>query len=216
MTTPKKLILVGAGGAGLEALLVARRMGNWTPVGFADDAPALAGAIVDGLPVLGTVASVVTDPALRDCHVHFAVGGNALRERWSRLFGGAGFEPATLVDPSSVIAPSASVGAGSYVAPHAFVGPEARVGRHVLVNVGASIGHHSEMGDFGQVCPGGRVSGNARLGVGAFVGSNGVVAPGIQVGEWATVGAASLAARDVPPRFSAIGVPARMVGVPGT
>jgi sugar O-acyltransferase (sialic acid O-acetyltransferase NeuD family) len=142
------------------------------------------------------------------------VGRNSLRRTWAALFEERGFAPATLIDPTAVVAASAAVGAGSYLAPHAFVGPGARIGRHVLVNVGASIGHHSAVEDFAQVCPGGRVSGHARLGAGAFIGSNGVVAPGVQVGAWAVVGAASLAARDVPERFSAIGVPARMVAVP--
>jgi sugar O-acyltransferase (sialic acid O-acetyltransferase NeuD family) len=214
MSTPKKLILVGAGGAGLEALLVARRMGGWEVYGFADDAPELSGKAIDGVPLLGPVASVAAELSGLGCHVHLAVGRNALRRTWAALFEERGFSSATLVDPTAVVAASALVGTGSYLAPHAFVGPEAMIGRHVLVNVGASIGHHSAIEDFAQICPGGCLSGHARLGPGAFVGSNGVVAPGVRVGAWAVVGAASLAARDVPERFSAIGVPARMLAVP--
>jgi len=209
-----KLILIGAGGAGLEALLVARRMGTWSLVGFADDSASIAGTAVDGLPVMGTVSSVLAEFAHRGLHMHCAVGDNGVRQEMAEMIASSGYSAATLIDPSATIAPTATIGAGTYVAPHSFVGPEARVGCHVLLNVGCSIGHHSIVGDFSQVCPGGCVSGNARLGNGAFVGSNGVVAPGVQIGEWATLGPASLAARDVPARFSAVGVPARIFGVP--
>lgn len=216
MSAPRKLIIVGAGGAGLEALFVARRMKGWEILGFADDAPALAGKAVGGAPVLGTLAGVASDYAEKEMHVHFALGKNALRMRAVALFEGYRFRPATLIDPSAVVADSSIVGEGDYVAPNVFVGPQARLGRHVLVNVGASIGHHSHLDEFVQICPGACVSGNARLGAGAFIGSNAVVAPGVRVGAWALVGAASLAARDVPDHFSAIGVPARALAVPGS
>lgn len=214
MSTLSKLIIAGAGGAGLEALLVARRMGVWDILGFADDAPALAGKSAGGVAVLGTLHRVASDYAEKETQVHLAFGQNALRMQWAAFFKGRGFRPATLVDPSAVFADSSTVGEGSYLAPHVFVGPQARIGRHVLVNVGASIGHHSHLEDFVQVCPGGCVSGNVRLGPGSFVGSNGVVAPNVRVGAWAVVGAASLAARDVPEHYSAIGVPARALAVP--
>jgi sugar O-acyltransferase (sialic acid O-acetyltransferase NeuD family) len=216
MSTPRKLVIVGAGGAGLEALLVARRMGTWAAHGFADDAPELAGRDIDGVAVLGAVDRVASELSHQGFYAHLAVGRNTVRRKWAALFESRGFLPATLIDPSAVLAASASIGEGSYLAPHVFVGPEAKVGRHVLVNVGASIGHHSVVEDFGQVCPGGCVSGNARLEKGAFIGSNGVVAPGVRIGAWAAVGAASLAARDVPDHFSAVGVPARLLRVPAS
>jgi sugar O-acyltransferase (sialic acid O-acetyltransferase NeuD family) len=210
----QKLIIIGAGGAGLEALQVATRMATWSILGFADDAPHSTGDLVGQIPVVGTVAETLERFAGQSVHFHCAVGANTDRRRLAEFAESREFIPATLVDPGADVAASATIGAGCYVGPLAFVGPLAVVGRHVLINVGCSIGHHSNVGDFSQVCPGARVSGASVLGTGSFIGSNGVVAPGVRVGDWATVGAASLAAREVPPGCSAIGVPARIIALP--
>lgn len=183
-------------------------------LGFADDNPDLEGNLIEGLPVLGTVTQVMREFGPTDYGFHCAIGKNQLRQNLAGVFERAGFEAVALIDPSAVIAETAQVGPGSYVGPLSIVAPHVRVGRHVLINVGASIGHHSRCADFTQVCPGARLSGHTHLAEGAFIGSNGVLAPGVSVGEWATVGAASLAARDVPARATALGVPAKILAVP--
>jgi sugar O-acyltransferase (sialic acid O-acetyltransferase NeuD family) len=205
----RTLIIIGAGGAGLEALWVARRVGDWRVLGFADDAASLAGKSFDSLPVLGTLTEVIAQTREQEVWFHCAIGNNLVRKRVVSRCEEVGLRPATLIDPSAIISPSATIGIGSYVAPFSFVGPEAAIGKYVLINVGASVGHHSRLSDFGQVCPGARISGNVVLGEGAFVGSNGVITPGIEVGAWATIAAASLAARSVPAHCTAIGVPAK-------
>lgn len=214
--TARKLVIVGAGGAGVEALWVARRMNSaagppvWDAIGFADDNPSLSGRTIAGLPVLGTPARIIQDAGLK-AFFYCAIGNNRQRQRQAEFWEAAGWQGATLIDPTAVVAPSAEIGAGSYIAPLAFIGPEVVLGRHALINTGASVGHHTVAGDFTQLCPGGRLSGHTRLGEGAFVGSNAVTVPGATVGEWATVAAASLVVRDVPPRVTAIGVPAKIL-----
>jgi sugar O-acyltransferase (sialic acid O-acetyltransferase NeuD family) len=210
----RELVILGAGGAGLEALMVARRAhASWRVRGFADDSVA-PGTVLDGLPVLGSIADVLAGGAAGGLHFHCAIGRNTTRQKLALLFEKAGWTPATLLDPSAVIADSARVGEGSYVGPQAFVGPQAQVGRHVLINVGASVGHHVIVGDFAQICPGARLSGTVTFGPLCFIGSNGVVAPGVRVGEAATIGASSFAAREVPAGATAVGVPAKVLAVP--
>jgi sugar O-acyltransferase (sialic acid O-acetyltransferase NeuD family) len=215
MSSNSKILIIGAGGAGTDALCVAQRMlaaGTATFAGvhgFADDNPALAGTAFDGIPVLGTVAQVVAAFGGGDRLFHCAVGGNQPRQKLALLLEAQGWQAVSLIDPSAIVAASARIGAGTFVGALSFVAPQACVGRHVIVNINASIGHHSQCGDFVQICPGARISGYASLGEGVLVGSNGVVAPGVTVGEWATVGAASLAVRDVAARTLAVGVPAR-------
>jgi sugar O-acyltransferase (sialic acid O-acetyltransferase NeuD family) len=217
---PRKLIIIGAGGAGIEALWVVQRLAAtpsaeaWTVLGWVDEDPARKGELVEELPILGPPGDVCREFGGQGIWFHGAVGDNFHRRRLTGIFEQAGFQPATLIDPSAAIAASAQIGAGCYIAAQASIAPRARIGRHVMVNLGASIGHHSQCGDFCQVCPGGRVSGRALLGEGAFVGSNGVVAPRVSVAEWATVAASSLAVQNVPARATAIGVPARSLVPP--
>jgi acetyltransferase EpsM len=65
--------------------------------------------------------------------------------------------------------------------------------------------------DFVQISPGGRVYGSCRVKEGASLGSNAVIAPGITVGRFATLGASSFAMTDITDDVTAIGTPARVV-----
>ena len=58
----------GAGQAGDALVRDMRRVGNFVPVGFLDDAPRMRGVKVQGLPVLGTLddlASVARETATK-------------------------------------------------------------------------------------------------------------------------------------------------------
>lgn len=218
MSISIELFVVGTGGAAVEASWVVRRMSvSGSPlkiIGFADDKAELAGSKFEGIDVVGTPAQIAERFRGQDRYFHCAIGDNRVRAKIGAMLEAAGLIPISLVDPTAVVAPSATIGAGAYIAPFAFVGPHAQVGRHVLINVSASVGHHSVVGDFAQLCPGARVSGKANLGAFAFVGSNGVVSPGVQLGDGATLGACSFAARGIPARATALGVPAKVLAVP--
>jgi len=218
----RNLIIIGAGGAGIEALWVVQRVNatlpvpKWNVMGWVDEDPKRKDELVEELPILGSPEHVCREFGGKHVMFHCAVGINFHRQRLAGIFEQAGFEPASLIDPSAIVAPTATIGTGAYIAPLAVVAPLARLGRHVMVNLHASIGHHSCCGDFSQMCPGSRVASRVNLGEGVFVGSNGVVAPRVTVAEWVTVAANSLAARDVPPRATVLGVPARTMPVPVT
>jgi sugar O-acyltransferase (sialic acid O-acetyltransferase NeuD family) len=211
---PRPLVIIGAGGHGLEVLWVAARMslepvfGCWNVQGFVDDRASLRGHTIEGIPVLGSVREFLDAYRGRPLYFHCAVGSNTQRQRLAELFESEGFQPATIVDPMTVVSPRAIIQPGVYIAPRCYVGPFAQIGRYALINVGASIGHHSSMGDFSQACPGVRVNGHCTVEKLAFLGSNSVIHPGKRVGENATVAAGSFVVRDAKPHTLLIGVPA--------
>jgi acetyltransferase-like isoleucine patch superfamily enzyme len=55
------------------------------------------------------------------------------------------------------------------------------------------------------------ISGNVRIGTGAFIGVGAATRQGIAIGEWALLGAGAVAVGDVPPLCVACGVPAKPV-----
>lgn len=57
------------------------------------------------------------------------------------------------------------------------------------------------------------LSAPVRIGRHAVIGAGGVVLPGVDIGDGATLGAISLAIRDVPPWTVNVGVPTRSIGV---
>ena len=54
--------------------------------------------------------------------------------------------------------------------------------------------------------------GETRVGDGAAVGANATILPGIAIGRWAMIGAASVVTRDVAPYALVVGSPARRIG----
>jgi sugar O-acyltransferase (sialic acid O-acetyltransferase NeuD family) len=205
------LIIVGAGGAGKEAAWIAQRSGRWHVVGFFDDGKPVGEEIVPGSKVIGSTADLLAKKGDR-ASVHVAIGRNDVRRRIAESLLNAGYSLATVVDPTAVIAETASLGDGAYVAQFAIVGPSVKIGRGAILNVNCNVGHDAVVGDFCQICPGARVTGGATLGPGAFIGSNAVVLPGGSVGDWATLAAGSLAANEIPASATAIGVPAIVLG----
>lgn len=210
-----ELIIIGAGGAGAEAVWVARDMiasglGSFGIAGFVDDSVA-PGTSVEGFPVLGATAGVLAGRSSGNTVLHCAIGNNAVRARVTSAFEAAGFRFLTLVHPSVVIAPSATVGSGCYIAPLVMVGPSARIGNHVLINAHVSVGHHSVIEDCAQLSPGCRVNGHVRIGSRALVAANASIIPGITVEADAIVGANSAVIRTVRSGDTVIGVPAKVV-----
>ena len=192
----KKLVIVGAGGMGREAAWTVARINEKTPtwelVGFIDDDPELQNRVVEGVSVLGDSSAV---PA--DCAFHCAIGNNAIRQRVSAKLMAAGLTPATLIDPSAIVAPNAQIGEGSYVGINAILSLNAKLGTGCLVNFRAVVGHDVSLGDYCQLCPGVCLGGACQVGRRVLFGT---LAGAIQlrtIGDDAVVGAGVVTCRDI-------------------
>jgi len=212
----RKLVILGSGGFGAEALWVVEDMNRsgahdflWEILGFGDDNPDKKGGKIQGCEILGTSNELANkfDP---EVYFHCSFGKNAGRARVAQMMKSKGFRGATLIHPSVVIEKSATVGEGTYIGANSVVAPGAQIGDFVLINTLAGIGHDCAIGDFVQVCPGAKVNGDCTIDRFAFIGSNASVQPGKTVGESATVGANSFVVRSVKPHSMVCGVPARV------
>jgi sugar O-acyltransferase (sialic acid O-acetyltransferase NeuD family) len=125
--------------------------------------------------------------------------------------------PATLVDPTAVVASSTRIALGSYVNSMANIGAESSIGPYAFINRGASIGHHVEIADFVSIGPAAVLAAGVRIGRGAVIGAGAVILPGIEIGANAVVGAGANVTRPVSPHSLVTGNPARTVksGIPG-
>lgn len=122
---------------------------------------------------------------------------------------GFGFAEA-LIDPTAIVASSATAGRGTFVNAGCIVGAQTALGEHVVVNRGASLGHHVRIDAFASLGPGVVVSGHVVVGARAMIGAGAVVLPQVCIGADAVVGAGSVVVRDVPPGATVIGNPARL------
>lgn len=119
--------------------------------------------------------------------------------------------PATLVDPTAVVASSTAFGPGSYVNSLANIGAAGCIGAFCLVNRGATVGHHAEIADFVSIGPGATLAGMARIGEGAMIGAGAVVLPRMMIGANAVVAAGAVVTQSVAPHAVVAGNPARLV-----
>ena len=193
--------VIGAGG---HAAVVASTLlaAGHDVAGFFDDAPATWGTTILGLPVIGPIAELSSRGISR------AVLGIGNNETRMKLASRLRLEWVTAIHPFSWVAPDVQLGPGTVICAGAVVQPGARIGSHVIVNTRSSVDHHCQVGDYSHLAVA-HLAGGASMGEGVFLALGSVVLPKVHVGDWAIVGAGAVATKDVAPRTTVVGVPAR-------
>ena len=109
-----------------------------------------------------------------------------------------GLLPISVIDPTAVVAQSATVGQGCFIAAYAVISENATIGDFSIVHFHCSIGHDAKLGKNCTVLPGARVSGDVKFGDGVLLGSNSFVFQGVTIGSFTQVDALTYVRRDLP------------------
>ena len=166
---------------------------------------------ISGAPVVA--ADAITDE-LRSIPFTVPIFTPAHRRTASEEARRKGFaSAATLIDPTAVVAASATLGAGTYVNCGVAIGGAVSIGEFAFVNRNASIGHHGQIADFASVGPGATIAGRVRLGRGAVVCAGAVVLPEIEIGANSVVAAGAVVREPVGDHCLVAGNPARLIKV---
>lgn len=203
------LIIVGAGGFGLEVAAYAEDMtksGNAAVKvqGFLDDVKA-PGTVHGGYPVLGGTDGPIDPQAL----YVIAVGAPQGRKKLAEKLIARQARFATIIHPSAYVGANACIGEGAILAPFTFVGPEGKVGPHALLNIYASVGHEAVLGPYSALAPYAGLHGQAATEEGVFLGAQSNLTAGINMGAFAKLAAGAIAYTDIPAAATALGNPAK-------
>jgi serine O-acetyltransferase len=105
------------------------------------------------------------------------------------------------------------------------INPAARVGRGIMLDhaTGFVVGETAVIGDNVSILQGVTLGGTGKseedrhpkIGNGVLIGAGAIVLGNIKVGECARIGAGSVVVKEVPPRVTVAGVPARIIGEAG-
>jgi len=209
----RPLVIIGAGGFARETVELVHALNAATPtwdlIGILDDSPAMAGAQVAGLPVLGTTAAIAD---LADASFVVCIGNPGNYVARAQVVERLALPPeryATLCHPRAVVASTASLGPGTVVHALVVMTTDVTVGAHVAVMPSVVLTHDVEIADYATFGAGVMVAGATKIRTGAYVGSGAVLREGVTIGEWSLVGAASTVLADVPAGEVWAGSPAR-------
>lgn len=167
------------------------------------------GTLVNGYPVLGGLEWLAehASPTVVVC----GIGSPAIRQRLVLGAARLGVTFASLVHPRATVTKRVAIGHGVIITAGCVVTNNIRLGDHVQLNLNTTVGHDAELEDFVTTAPGVHISGNVRLGEGAYLGTGSAILERLAVGPWSVIGAGAVVTRDVPANVTAVGVPAKAV-----
>lgn len=137
-----------------------------------------------------------------------STGSTAIRQDVYDRFTREGYCFATVIHPSSIIAPEVQIEDGVQMMAGVIVQTGCRVGPNAILNTGCCVDHDCVVDAHAHVGPGVTLSGGVHIGVGAHIGTGAAIIQGIRVGARSVIGAGAVVVRDVPPGATVAGVPA--------
>jgi sugar O-acyltransferase (sialic acid O-acetyltransferase NeuD family) len=214
--TRHKLVILGTGGTCRDILdtvgdLNAAAGPRFDCIGFLDDNAALWNSTIEGVPVLGPIA---TAAKMRDCLFVNGIGNPTNYARRQPILARTRLPLdrfATLIHPTASVSRTAHLGKGVVIFQHVTITSNVRIGNHVVILPNTVVSHDDQIGDFTCVAGGVKISGNVRVGRGCYLGTGCALIGGISVGDGALVGMGSVVLRDVEPNTVVAGNPARFV-----
>lgn len=208
-----RLILVGAGDFAREIIWMISEMSasrDWELAGLIDNYPERAAAALRSggfdQSLLGRIDDYVPQPEDRFV---CTFGKPKMKLAATEQIVRRGGRFLNLIHPTAVIGPGCRLGSGIIMCRNAVVTANVSLGDHVHLNVGATCAHDAVVGDGCTLSAYCVVTGHAVLERGAFFGTSASVTEHVRVGEFAVVGAGSVAFRNVPAGQTWLGVPAK-------
>lgn len=206
------VIIVGAGGHARVLIDVLKKC-SVDIIGIADRDNSTKGTTLDGVKVIGDDQAISTYS--KDNHLLVnGVGSISLPHRRIKIFKqfkDLGYEFATVVHPSSVIASEVIIEEGVQIMAGSIVQPGCKIGQNSILNTRSSLDHDCVVGANVHIAPGVTISGGVNVGRGSHIGTGATIIQGVTIGENAVIGAGAVVLKNVPANTTVFGVPAKEV-----
>ena len=206
------IIIVGASGFGREVLETIESINKvketWNVLGFIDDNVNALDEFDVKYSILGSIKD--WQPTKNEQYV-LAIAVPRTKEKIVPILKGKGAKFATIIAPTVTVGSRTKLGEGVVIFGDVGISVDVTVGDFVFFNALDGIGHDTVIGDYCTFGPKVCISGATRIGKCVNVGALASTYPGIEVGDYATIGMNSCAIRRVKQGTSVIGVPAKVI-----
>lgn len=210
----KQVAILGASGCGRGVMPLARQ--QWTSSGlahqlvFVDDHPTTADC--NGHRVL-TYSEWLSLPA-SSRHINIAISNSALRQKLVERCLADSVEFFEVRAANVVQMDGVQLGEGAILCPFVTLTNNIRIGKYFHANLYSYVEHDCVIGDYVTFAPGVKCNGNVVVEDHAYIGSGAVIKQGqpgrpLVIGRGAVVGMGAVVTKDVPPKVTVVGNPAR-------
>ena len=210
----KKIAIIGAGGFGREVQMLIEQINNvenqYEFIGFFDDGFE-KGVFVNDFPVLGGIKEI--NDVDFELNIVSAIGEPKLKEKLLNLISNKNIKYPTLIHPNVLIGNKkfVNIDEGSIITAGVIITVNINIGKHVILNLSCTVGHDTNIGDFSSFMPSVNISGEVEIGKAVYVGTGAKIINQLEIGEYTIVGAGAVVAKTLPPKCTAVGIPAKVI-----
>ena len=212
--------IFGAGGYGREVMPVARAQlhKNDEDLGslcFVVDDEMRESDTINGLPVLSQTEFIKI--AAEQKWLAISIADSQARASVRTRPELAGVRDWTVMADNCVVMDNTTIGPGSILSPFVTVTSNVTIGSSFHANLYSYIAHDCVIGDFVTFAPGVKCNGRVVIENHVYVGAGAIIRPGeangkpLTIGEGAVIGMGSVVTKDVPPRVTVFGNPAKIL-----
>jgi acetyltransferase EpsM len=206
-----KIVIWGASGHALVVADIIRLRGEYQIIGFLDNiTPQRRHTVFCGAQVLGGEEQLEKLREQGINYIIFGFGDCSARLSLAEYVKSKGFQLASAIHPSAIIATDVSIKPGTVVAAGAVINPGSKIGENVIINTCSSVDHECTIGDGAHICPGVHLAGNVTIGRGSWIGIGTCVIHHITIGSASLIGAGAVVVKDIPDNVVAYGNPAKV------
>lgn len=204
-----KIAIIGFGGFGREVEMLIEQINEkekiWEFIGFFDDASIDDSRHLGDLKVLNEYAENI--------YVVIAIGNPLIKEKIVERIENKNIKYATLIHPSVQIGKSeiVNIGEGCIITAYNVITVNINIGSHVILNLSCTVGHDTTIADYCSFMPSVNISGEVKVNEKVFVGTGAKIINQVEIGESVTIGAGAVVVKSIPPKCTAIGIPAKPI-----
>lgn len=211
----KPVIIIGGAGHGsvIEACIKdnRNRYGNfeWDIAGFCNDFDDK----VDGYPVLGKLVDI---PCLLNEGYYFSWGVHLIGRnvKTANLFDKLNIPDdrwATIIHNTAFIDDTVTLDPGVFVMYNAYIAPRTHIGKCTMIKANTNIGHDVNIGAISHIAMGATIVSCVDIGYCSDVAVSSTILANNKIGDYAMLGASSLATHDIPDYEIHVGTPAKFL-----